>query len=65
MLAVVFQFCMRQEMIDCTLTGAKNIEEIDANFTAATTPLPDDIWDELAELDLSSIWESGEKQAKS
>ena len=65
MLAVVFQFCMRQEMIDCTLTGAKNKAEVDANFTAATTPLPDDIWEELAALDLNSIWEAGEKSAKS
>ena len=61
MLAVVFQFCMRQEMIDCTLTGAKNIAEIDANFTAATTPLPDSIWPELEALNLDGIWRAGEQ----
>ena len=64
MLAVVFQFCMRQEMIDCTLTGAKNIAEIDANFTAATTPLPESIWPELAALDLNAMWLRGEQQAQ-
>jgi aryl-alcohol dehydrogenase-like predicted oxidoreductase len=63
MLAVVFQFCMRQEMIHCTLTGAKNIAEIDANFTAATTPLPEAIWSELEALDLNGMWEAGEQRA--
>ncbi len=61
MLAVVFQFCMRQELIGCTLTGAKNIAEIDANFGSALTPLPDYIWDELDALNLNAIWEAGEK----
>ena len=64
MLAVVFQFCMRQAMIDCTLTGAKNIAEIDANFTAATTPLPESIWPELDALDLDGMWDKGEKEAQ-
>ena len=64
MLAVVFQFCIRQEMIDCTLTGAKNIAEIDANFTAAMTPLPESIWSDLEALDLHSMWEAGERRAK-
>ena len=63
MLAVVFQFCMRQEMIHCTLTGAKNIAEIDANFTAATRPLPESIWSELEALDLDGMWRAGEQQA--
>lgn len=64
MLAVVFQFCMRQEMIHCTLTGAKNIAEIDANFTAATTALPESIWSELELLDLDGMWRAGEQQAE-
>ena len=64
MIGLVFQFCMRQAMIDCTLTGAKNIAQIDENFTAATTPLPDSIWDELDALNLSAIWEVGEAAAK-
>lgn len=60
MLAVVFQYCMRQEMIDCTLTGAKNKAEIDANFSAALTPLPNSIWPELDALDLNAMWVAGE-----
>jgi len=59
MIAVVFQFCMRQELIDCTLTGAKNIAEIDENFGAALQPVPDEIWDELDALNLNDIWEKG------
>lgn len=62
MLAVVFQFCMRQEMIGCTLTGAKNKAEVDANFGAALTPLPEAIWDELDALNLNALWEQGEAQ---
>lgn len=64
MIAVVFQFCMRQEMIHCTLTGAKNRQEIDANFTAATEPLPESIWKELDALNLNAIWEAGEAKAE-
>ena len=60
--AVVFQFCMRQEMIGCTLTGAKNKAEVDANFGAALTPLPETIWDELEALNLNALWEQGEAQ---
>ena len=60
MIAVVFQYCMRQELIHCTLTGAKNKAQVDQNFAAATTPLPDSIWDELDALNLSAIWEAGE-----
>jgi len=63
MLAVVFQFCMRQDLIDCTLTGAKNIAEIDANFGAALAPLPDNIWDKLDALNLNALWEQGEAES--
>ncbi len=63
MIAVVFQYCMRQELIHCTLTGAKNIAEINENFGAALMPLPDEIWDALDALNLSAIWEKGEAEA--
>jgi hypothetical protein len=55
---------MRQEMIHCTLTGARSIAEIDANFTAATTRVPDSFWAEMEALDLNGIWEAGERQAE-
>ena len=50
--AVVFQFCLRQPLIQCTLTGAKNRQEIEENLRAATEPLPENIWGELAALRL-------------
>ena len=40
---------------------AGNKTEIDANFGAALTPLPDFIWDELDALNLNAIWEAGEQ----
>jgi D-threo-aldose 1-dehydrogenase len=48
----VFQFCLRQPLIHCTLTGAKTKGEIAQDLEAATTPLPPGIWDELAALRL-------------
>jgi aryl-alcohol dehydrogenase-like predicted oxidoreductase len=51
--AVVFQFCMRQPLIHCTLTGVKNRAELHENLVAAATTLPEPVWDELAELGLT------------
>ena len=45
--AVVFQFCLRQPLIDLTLTGAKSRTELDENLKAATVPLPDEVWTDL------------------
>jgi aryl-alcohol dehydrogenase-like predicted oxidoreductase len=53
MQAIAFQFSLRQPQIDCTLTGAKSRDELAANIRAATIPLPDTIWDDLAALKLS------------
>jgi aryl-alcohol dehydrogenase-like predicted oxidoreductase len=50
MVDVIFQFCLRQPLIHCTLTGAKTRAELERNLKAATAPLPIDVWDELAEL---------------
>jgi aryl-alcohol dehydrogenase-like predicted oxidoreductase len=55
MAAVIFQFCMRQPLIDCTLTGARTRAQLEMNLRAATTPLPEAIWDELAVLNLPSL----------
>lgn len=52
MQAVAFQFCLRQPLIHCTLTGAKTRAELEENLHAATTPLPEGTWDELAALNL-------------
>lgn len=54
MFAVVFQFCIRQTLIHCTLTGAKTRAELEENLLAAITPLPEAIWDELDALGLTA-----------
>jgi aryl-alcohol dehydrogenase-like predicted oxidoreductase len=53
MVAVVLQFCLRQPLIHCTLTGPKNRDELQQNLAAATMPLPAGLWDELAALNLT------------
>jgi aryl-alcohol dehydrogenase-like predicted oxidoreductase len=49
MLAVVLQFCLRQSLIDCTLTGAKSESEVRENLAAIRDPLPEWVWDGLQE----------------
>lgn len=49
---VVLQFCVRQPLIACTLTGAKTRAELEQNLRGATDPLPESIWQELAALGL-------------
>lgn len=58
MIPVVFQFCLRQPLIQCTLTGAKTRAELAENLKAATTTLPETIWDELAALNLTAWMEN-------
>jgi aryl-alcohol dehydrogenase-like predicted oxidoreductase len=53
MIAVVLQFCLRQPLLHCTLTGAKTPAELRQNLECAATPLPEGIWDELAALQLT------------
>jgi len=48
MQAVAFQFSLRQPLIDCTLTGARNKAELAQNIDVANTSLPDSIWAEIA-----------------
>jgi aryl-alcohol dehydrogenase-like predicted oxidoreductase len=52
--AVAFQYCLRQPLIHCTLSGAKTRSEFAANLEAATMPLPDGIWAELEDLQLTA-----------
>lgn len=51
--SIIWQFCLRQPLIHCTLTGAKTRQELEQNLEAATTPLPDNIWEELEASNLS------------
>ncbi len=47
MLALVLQFPLRQPLIDCTLTGARSVAELEQNLAALAVPLPPSVWDEL------------------
>jgi aryl-alcohol dehydrogenase-like predicted oxidoreductase len=58
MLAVVLQFCLRQPLIDCTLTGAKSVSELAQNLEAIRTPLPETVWADLDRLGLTEDQES-------
>ena len=46
-LNLAIQFCFRQPRIAMSLTGSKNVAEVEQNFTAATMPVPDDVWERL------------------
>ena len=50
LLNLAIQFCFRQSKIAMSLTGSKNAEEVEQNFAAATTPIPEDVWKQLAGL---------------
>ncbi len=47
LLNLAIQFCLRQPLIATNLSGSKNAIEIEQNFAAATTPVPDEVWEEL------------------
>ena len=50
LLNLAIQFCFRQPRIAMSLTGSKNASEVEQNFAAATTPVPDDVWEQLQAL---------------
>ncbi|MDE0424343.1 MAG: aldo/keto reductase [Candidatus Poribacteria bacterium] len=50
LLNLAIQFCFRQPRIAMSLTGSKNAMEVEQNFAAATTPVPDDVWEKLQAL---------------
>jgi len=47
LLNLALQFCLRQPLIHINLTGSKNAKEVDQNFAAATTPVPEGVWEQL------------------
>ena len=49
-LNLAIQFCFRQPRIAMSLTGSKNALEVEQNFAAATTPISDDVWEQLQAL---------------
>ena len=50
LLNLAIQFCFRQPRIAMSLTGSKNAMEVEQNFTAATTPVLEDVWENLQAL---------------
>ena len=48
-LNLAIQFCFRQPRIAMSLTGSKNASEVEQNFAAATTPISEDVWEQLQE----------------
>ena len=46
-LNLALQFCLRQPSIAMNLTGSKNATEVAQNFAAATTPVPEEVWEQL------------------
>ncbi len=54
MVAVVLQYCLRQPLIDCTLTGAKTAAEVAQNLAYLQIPFPDSLWAELDALNLTA-----------
>lgn len=55
MLSIVLQFCLSQPLIAATLTGAKSVAELSQNLAACTEPLPESVWQELANLRLLDV----------
>ncbi len=50
LLNLAIQFCLRQPLITTNLTGSRNVIEVEQNFNAATTSVPDDVWEQVDKL---------------
>ena len=50
LLNLAIQFCLRQPLIATNLSGSKNVTELEQNFAAATTPITDEVWEQLQTL---------------
>ena len=46
MLQLAIQFCLREERIHGNNIGSLNLEQLEANVRAASTPLSDEVWEE-------------------
>ena len=45
LLQLALQFCLREERIQGNNIGNLNVEQLEANVRAASTPLPDEVWE--------------------
>lgn len=50
LLNLAVQFCLLQPLLSTSLTGSRNVIEVEQNFNAAITPVPDDVWNRLETL---------------
>jgi aryl-alcohol dehydrogenase-like predicted oxidoreductase len=48
LLQLAIQFCLREGRIHANPLGNLNVEQLEANIWAASTPLPADVWDRFA-----------------
>ncbi len=48
LLQLAIQFCLREERIHGNPLGSLNVEQLEANVWAASTPLPDAVWPRFA-----------------
>ena len=48
LLQLAIQFCLREERIHGNPLGNLNVEQLEANIWAASTPLPDEVWGRFA-----------------
>lgn len=51
--ALTLQFCLRNPLIHCTLSGAKNASEFQDTLRQATASLPDWVWDDLEAMNVT------------
>ena len=49
LLQLALQFCLRENRIHGNNIGSLNIEQLEANVRAASTPLPDGVWEKYRE----------------
>lgn len=50
LLNLAIQFCLRQPLIATNLSGPKNAKEVEENFAAATSPIAEEVWEELGKI---------------
>ena len=50
LLNLAIQFCLRQPLIATNLSGSKNATEVEQNFAAATSPIAEEVWEELGKV---------------
>ena len=48
LLQLALQFCLKEERIHANPLGSLNVEQLEANVWAASTPLPDAVWTKFA-----------------